>query len=225
MWSFLILTHFLIRVVNKNQQKTNMADDNSLILLLLGLEALQFFELSSLMPLFLLLKKANMLVSFFKENSSKKDFIVGVTTVARAAAKVQRLMAIIKSVAKNCLINEVGLKEHLKCVTLVLKKNISLSQLKNGLLKNSYESNIQEMSAHPSVVINNLYHSYKNLDSEDCSSDEMLEPLVFLDGPTKQKILLNSGTINFTETEYDSESVSQCILDNSATDEDKGQTR
>ena len=226
MWSFLILTHFLIRVVNKNKQKTNMADDNSLILILLGLEALQFFELSSLMPLFLLLKKANMLVSFFKENSSKKDFIVGVTTVARAAAKVQRLMATIKSVAKNCLINEAGLNEHLKCVTLVLKKNISLSQLKNGLLKNSYESNIREMSAHPSVVINNLYHSYKNLDSEDCPSDDtMLEPLVFLDEPTKQKILLNSGTIQFTETECDSESVSQCILDNSATDEDKGQTR
>ena len=81
------------------------------------------------------------------------------------------------------------------------------------------------MSAHPSLVINNLYHSYKNLDSEDCPSDEILEPLVFLDGPTKQKILLNSGTIQFTETEVDSDNVSQCILDNSSTDEDKGQTR
>lgn len=202
-----------------------MAEENSLILILLGLEALHFFNLDSLMPLFVLLKKTNMLVSFFKSNSNQKDFIVGVTTVARAAAKVQRLMAIIKSVAKNCLINESGLNEHLKCVTLVIKKNISLSQLKNGLLRNNYESNIQAMSAHPSLVINNLYHSYKNLDSEDCPSDEILEPLVFLDGPTKQKILLNSGTIQFTETEVDSDNVSQCILDNSSTDEDKGQTR
>ena len=202
-----------------------MADENSLILILLGLEALHFFDLDSLMPLFFLLKKTNILVSFFKANSIQKDFIVGVTTVARAAAKVQRLMTIIKSVAKNCLINEAGLNEHLKRVTLVLKKNISLTQLKNGLLKNSYESNIQAMNAHPSLVINSLYHSYKILDSEDCPSDEMFEPLVFLDGPTKQKILLNSGTIQFTETEVGSDNVSQCILDNSSTDEDKGQTR
>ena len=179
-----------------------------------------------MLDLFQYLSHTNMMVSLHDSNNGRKPYIIALASVSRTAAKVQRVFNMIKSACKSCKFDEMALNQHLKSINSILKPNLPILTLKECLFSKCSHTNILNLKNSTNNVINSLYHAYKNFNKEDIENVEEIDSLEFLDESTRKRLLLNSGTTFFEESEGVKNSNIDMIFQDSELDkDDKGQSR